>query len=347
VKILIAPFLISIITLFNCCHKDEPCLTCPPNIEPGRRDYAWYVDTIYAGGNIINSIDGVSPNDVWITTIPGDFSQTLYHFNGTSWVTDGVNKSLDPYSVRAFSPNNVWSVGASGEIWQYDGATWKLNAKAPSPGTTYYSLNDLDGIRDNDLYSIGDFSKTGSDFYSLIYHYNDGLWTRVNINENPFLLTKIRYFTNSHYLILGLQYASIPNSRDTIKIYDFDGNALHEIFAIAYSQMGSANFTRVSTGMIILRGRNLFISNGNNEVLIVNVNNSLFTYGFDARSEKDILLAMSDGIAHYNGKDIQYLYNLSNTNFHFLGFKIFEKCVFIIGHDWNNNLNFVFRGYLQ
>ena len=327
------------------CKKDNP-LT-PPDDTPGRRDYTWFIDTIYAGGNIINSIDGASSNDVWATTIPGDYSQTLYHFNGTKWITDGINRSLDPYSVHVFSSNNVWSVGSSGEIWQYDGKTWKLNAKAPSPGTIYYGLSDINGTTIDDLYAVGKFSKTGSDFYSLIYHYDGSMWTRMNLEENPYLLYYIRYLNKNRYFILGIRYQSDTRSNDTSKIFLFDGSSLQEFYTGVANSNGYGDFCPVPNGMIVAEGKRILITDGNQRMDITTIQSDMFINGIKARNEKDIIIAMTDGIAQYNGTDVQYLYHFSGTNTRILGMKLFNNGVFVIARDWNINTNYIFRGYLN
>ncbi len=57
---------------------------------------------------------------------------------------------------------------------------------------------------------------------------------------------------------------------------------------------------------------------------------------------------MSDGIAHYNGSDVQYIYKTNNNNISLQGtFVVFEKEVFIMADDIYNGLNYIIRGKLK
>ena len=86
---------------------------------------------------------------------------------------------------------------------------------------------------------------------------------------------------------------------------------------------------------------------GSSEQDILTVQNSLFVNNIAARTTKDIFLGMSDGIAHYNGTDIQYLFKYYQ-GFHGAAIiKVFSNSVFIATNDWNTNLNVIYRGYLK
>jgi hypothetical protein len=80
---------------------------------------------------------------------------------------------------------------------------------------------------------------------------------------------------------------------------------------------------------------------------ITTIQSDMFINGIKARNEKDIIIAMTDGIAQYNGTDVQYLYHFSGTNTRILGMKLFNNGVFVIARDWNINTNYIFRGYLN
>jgi hypothetical protein len=247
IKILVATFFISITALLNCCHKDEPCLTCPPDIEPGRRDYTWYIDTVQAGGNFMNGIDGVLPNDVWAVTIPGDFSKTLFHFDGTKWTTDGINRSFSPQVVRAFTSNNVWSVGAQGDIWQYDGNQWRAQARL-TVNNYFIALESIDGDSPTNLYTSGTFFDSDNNLYALIYHLNGNIWSRVNIQDTLCTLYKIRFYGSSKALIMGSTHVPDGSAPDSSKIFTFDGLNLNEIYSARENYLGRGNFARIPGG---------------------------------------------------------------------------------------------------
>ena len=110
---------------------------------------------------------------------------------------------------------------------------------------------------------------------------------------------------------------------------------------------GLANFTKISGGIIISRGLHLTFFDGSHEQDILTVQSSLFVNSVEARNIKDIFLGMSDGIAHYNGTDVQYLFKF-DTNFRGSEIiKVFAKSIFISTNNWNTNINLIYRGYLN
>lgn len=339
------------IVVFACmflglCCKDNG-ITPIEEVKPGRRDYKWFIDTIYAGGNYINGINGVSSNDVWVISNPGDFSQTFYHFDGMKWSTDGANRSIAPEAIRAFASNDVWAVGLGGDIWHYNGTSWNRHTKIPSPNTNYYSLASLDGNISTNLYAVGNLSYTGSDLRQLIYHLNSGLWSRIDIPDSICSLIKIRFYAPGKALILGGKYAPDGSAPDTSKIFTFDGNNLHEIYSAHGNYLGKGNFATIPGGVIISKGMKLTFFDGTSEIEIITIKNDLFRNGLEARSVKDIFLGMNDGVAHYNGSDIQYLLNFSNSNYFGILIEAFENSVFIAANDRNLQKIIVFRGYLK
>ncbi len=296
----------------------------------------------------MNGIDGVSQNDVWAVSIPGDFTQTIYHFDGTKWRSDSINRPFSPSGVYAISSNNVWSPDGEGEIWNYDGSAWKSSVKIVINGFNYVSFYDIAGTSSN-LFSVGSYSSGGTIYYSLIYHYDGGQWSRLQVaTVNPVQLYRIRSFPfGGRYLVLGTRGQQNLQEVDTSKIYAFDGQVLKEMYAAPEGRHGYGFFTPVPNGMLISRGTEISISDGSTERNLVDVASDKFLNGYEARSEKDILLAMLDGIGHFNGSDIQYLYRFSANRVHIHGLKLFEKSAFVVAFDLDTNLNYIFRGYLQ
>jgi hypothetical protein len=328
------------------CCKDNGI--SPIQDTPGRRDYTWFVETIYAGGNIINGIDGASPTDVWAVSIPGDFSQTFYHFNGAKWSTDSINRSISPFSVRAFTSNDVWSVGLQGDIWHYNGTSWSQHTKIPPPNTNYYTLEDVDGNSSTDLYTVGNLSYSGSDLHPLIYHLSGNSWSQINIQDVPFCtIFKIRFYAPRKSLVIGLKHLPDGSSPDSSKIFSFDGSNLNEIYSAQDNQDGLADIARVTDGIIVSKGRRLVLFNGTQEQDITTIQSALFGSVVEARSIKDIFLGMNDGIAHYNGSDIQYLFKFSSTHVGGIGIKLFANSAFIVTYFRDQNMNVVYRGYLM
>ena len=77
---------------------------------------------------------------------------------------------------------------------------------------------------------------------------------------------------------------------------------------------------------------------------ILTVDNPNFYQRIWGRNEKDIFLMMGDGLAHYNGTDIQYLFYSDHIQIY--GAALFERDVFFLINDKNGN-NLIYHGILK
>ena len=319
----------------------------PVEVKPGRRDYVWYVDTLKTSENSINGIDGVSQNDVWAVTVPGNFRQTFYHFDGVRWTTDSVYRPFSPLAIEVISSTDIWCVGEEGGIWRYDGSTWQQSRKIVIDSSVFTTLYYTTGTSSN-LFMVGSICRGGSKFYSLIYHYDGNHWSPIQIGNYPVQLYKISPFPFfNKYLIVGIRDQQKLDESDTSKIYEFDGHNLNEIYSAAVGPYGWGDISPIATGLIISKGMKIYFSDGIGEKQLVDVENIKLGNSIFARSEKDIFLAMLDGIAHFNGTDIKYLFKYDRSTVYIHGIKFFDKSVFIIAHDYDMNVNYIFRGYLK
>lgn len=86
--------------------------------------------------------------------------------------------------------------------------------------------------------------------------------------------------------------------------------------------------------------------NGSGEANLATIQEPNLGGKIDARSTEDVFLTMTDGVAQYNGTDVQYLFKFQNPNVHVSFIKAFPKSVFVGASDFSTNINFVYRGYL-
>ena len=110
-----------ILVILNSC-KSNP--VTPPEIQPGRRDYEWTVDTINTF-NPIYRIWGSSPTDIWAIT-SGTYYKNIYHFDENNWNT-GTYKLKDYYglySIYDFSSNEVY-IGVQNRIYRFNVSNWE------------------------------------------------------------------------------------------------------------------------------------------------------------------------------------------------------------------------------
>lgn len=200
------------LTLFSSCHNS---VGPGDNSQPGQRNYTWYVDTINAAGNILRSVDGVSDSNVWAVSSAGDFRLTIFHFDGTKWTTDSINRPISPDGVRVFSANNGWMVGQDGRIWTNTGTGWNQQAKI-----AYGFLEDIDGYAGINLYTVGEFFDNTGNAHPIIYRQSGSSWVNVNFKDIPDCgFNNIRFYAPGKSLIWVWKSLPDGSAPDSNKIF--------------------------------------------------------------------------------------------------------------------------------
>ncbi len=173
-------FLLTTITLINFSSCEDP-ISPYDQLKPGRRDYAWEIDTLNTNGNYIYKIWGSSSTSVWAAGVNGDYDKNIWFFDGNKWTTDGVIRNIIPYALWGFSNTEVFIGGQGGKIWKFDGKDWMPFAQLEKEGTDLIAFQNIWGEKPNDFYAVG----VGPDDkllanHSVITHYIDGKWEIID-----------------------------------------------------------------------------------------------------------------------------------------------------------------------
>jgi hypothetical protein len=289
-------------------------------------------------------MSGSAPNDVWAVGPGGDLDKTIYHFDGTSWKTDGISRPISPEAIFAFSKNNVWIGGMGGEIWSYDGVFWNEVVRFDRPVGKDITFYKIWGDSPTNIFATG-FSGPPENMTSIVAHFDGVNW---KLNEFPNLkynmvLIKRDLIYNKYYL------SGIENEPDGDFIYglfEYDGkDSLKQIFE-GTGQAGSVFFQQINNSIFFAIGNTIYTRTNNvfNQFLLVN--NPDYWTAFYGRNENDIFLIMAYGVAHYNGSDINYLYRSPNI-IHILDAVLFEKDVFFLAVNPTIGGNTMIHGKLN
>ncbi|MHB9012898.1 MAG: hypothetical protein ACYC49_11840 [Ignavibacteriaceae bacterium] len=321
--------------------------TGPVESQPGRRDYTWTVDTLNVPYTVLESIWGNSPSDVWCVGPGGDKDKTIYHFNGQMWVNDGISRPLAPAAVFGFSQNDVWFGSYGNTIWHYDGNNISKFQDYTIPNYPWAGIQNIWGDSPNNVYAVG-FADSNNIFRGVIQRFNGSLWQTVYISTKNEVFVKMYkgYFTSNNYYILSYKNND-QNETDSSVIYQFSGTTLNEISSSDMRNGHLSDLATIASELYFIVDNEIYILGKNGFNLLFNVNNNNFIQGIWGRSRADIFLAMKDGIAHYNGTDIQYLYHFNHAQIGLGGAAIFDKEVFFLAYDFQNNLNLIIRGKLN
>ncbi len=333
-------FAITILFLFlqiNCKHNP---VGTQDNIQPGRRDYTWTVDTLNAGpGNIfyLFSLWGSSPQDVWAVGSGGSPDLCLWHFDGVSWKRDMSRTSSDLMSVYGFSKNNVWT--CDGGIFHYDGSQWSLNYHYNVSGERLL-INNIWGDAPDNIFGVGgiDLLDGSGNYKGAIWRYTGVIWFPVQIPELRVGFSWIRHDqVDGKYYLTATRFEAIG---DTNKIFQFDGNNLKQI----YSGQDVATVNEVDGKIYLCIGRKIFRYQSDQLQLWKDFTGTIYLGLMWGRSEKDFFSVANGGLVHYNGTDLALLYP---TTMLISDVAVFPNDVFILAWNTNNDITIVVHGVLN
>ncbi len=143
-------------------------LPTPPNTDNFRRNM---------------DIEAVSTNDVWVTglgEVYGSGYVLVWHWDGTAWTviqTPTVGSSPKFNAVDA-KDGALWVVGhrfrAGTLIERWNGTNFEVVA-SENGGAGPNELNDIDGLSDNEFWTVGDAGGQ-----AIAFHQNNGVWEIEN-----------------------------------------------------------------------------------------------------------------------------------------------------------------------
>tara|TARA_R110000868_G_C10953318_1_gene767983 strand:+ start:130 stop:1161 length:1032 start_codon:yes stop_codon:yes gene_type:complete len=311
-------------------------------LEPGPRNYTWEVDTLYSPpGGYVYDIWGSSPNDVW--AVLGTGTNTLWHFDGESWEpwSERVGPAL--YSIYGFANNDVWMGGNDGKIYHFDGESWKLSVQIEINEARLIDTYSIWGEPSN-LYVAGIVVYFDDIPQSFIYRYDGKEWIKVLVTDFKVQLQRIR--TKEERVFL--QGININSQPDSFFFYALKGDELMEIFSTPSSNNTEViSLHKIGEKIYFVVGSTINKVKNNSLIKWKEISSPDFGYQIYGRHEKDIFLRMKNGLVHYNGEDISYLFDLNNTLFSISNNAIlFEDEVFFIVNDFDEGTNYIYHGIL-
>ncbi len=336
--------IIGVLIILGSCSSNINGPVQPGPIQPGRRDYTWSVDTISIFSNNIMEIWGSSPEDIWGVGPGGALNTTIWHYDGKQWKTDGIGRNISPESVYGFAKNDVWIAGANGKIWHYDGNNWTQNHQHTINGFIDLTFVDLYGTSNHDLYAVGTVWFDNETRRGIILHYDGNNWTQEYLADFNSYFYKVRESFDKRVFIDCIKQDVKYNSNDTTVLYEFDGKNLKQIYSDENKFIRQAWVSIIGGNPYFSLSNTIYKYEGNKLVELFKTNSRFATPSFFGRNEKDIFLGTSEGIAHYNGTDIQLL--LATEGF-VNGGLLFDKEVFFLKSITTNGMSLIYYGKLK
>jgi hypothetical protein len=288
---------------------------------------------------------GSSPNDIWGIS-SGLSDSTIFHYDGVKWTCDGIFRLLSPNSIFGFARDNVWIGDIQGFIWHYDGISW-------SNFTTLNYLPDkkncwegIWGESPNDIYAVGAYLDENNQFNNgVIAHFDGTKWEILSINKKNTNSTRIyRSSIDRKFYLNGTHFNN--QYGDSSYILQFDGKNIKTLYSGTYGVSQFGTVALVGNEILYILGRRIASFDGVNFNDVININESNYDNDISGRSKFDLFLFMIDGIAHFNGSDVQYLYKI-NSNVRLASSIIFDKQVIFSAIDFNTGNTLIIKGELK
>ncbi|MBU1095282.1 MAG: hypothetical protein KKB34_02275 [Bacteroidetes bacterium] len=342
--------ILSLLTTFLLVISCDDTTNGPEEPPPGFRDYIWTIDTLDTYAPFYR-MWGSSPSDVWAIN-SGDADETIFHYDGNEWSTDGKSRRVRPHSIWGFSDENVWIGGSDGAIWHYSVYFWSENVVFRKDGNRQIVFDNMWGDAPNNLYAFGGYADDrGAYNNSVIAHYSGNEWAMLNTDG----LTGIveRYYKNKSdgkrylqtYRLGGGEY------NDSTLIYEHNQNEYKKIYGNIWTKGLQTDLSLINGEVYFVMGSRIAKRVNNQFRTIITVDNPEFYQRIWGRSMNDIFLLMTDGLVHYNGNDMEYLFQFSNPNTkpwtQIYGAAIFEKEIFFTVYEPPTDLKLIYHGKIN
>jgi hypothetical protein len=292
----------------------------------------------------MRAIWGYDSNNIWIVGPGGMPGETLWHYDGEKW-----SKSAEDYSspdcIFGFSPSNIWVGGNDGIIMHYDGISWERQTmyKPVYPNISTVQIWAIWGKLYDQLFSVGvNFYKEIPEQRGFILKFNGKEWKEIyHANFNSQFLNVVEI--EGQIVVHGIKQGY--GEADTSAFWELKDNKLHEISSSNTEWYSMCNLGEDSY-LIIGKKAYSYTNSKLSEAIDLNFEN--FGYGIFGRSKKDMFLYLYDGLAHYNGSNLEYIYKF-DYKFTYLSRDTFiteNECFFLITQD-SRSLFMIFHGKLK
>ncbi|MGE5679347.1 MAG: hypothetical protein ACM34K_00565 [Bacillota bacterium] len=353
-RTLLISFILTVITLAIYSCKQSIPIEPEDTSVPGRRDYTWTIDTVYSPMNYFHAIWGSSPEDVWVCGPGGDGPEWVQHYDGSKWTpyTKNGGVYIGGNTLFGFSKDNIYLGGEGAYILHYDGNSWKGNYIYEIQGVHDRLITDIWGKRADDLYACGIFSEgvpsqDSENYKGFILHYDGQSWKEVVRADFKSQFLSIRKAGDRVY-VLSFTRNCQDSYNSKVEFYELKGSQLSRIYSNAEGSITWASHHVIGDKIYFVIGKEIYRYNGSRLVKIISSSEKNFGYQCYGRSEKDMFIRMNDGVAHYNGTDIQYIYKFQDKSANITNEPlILDKDIFFTVWGTGKGRNMILHGRLK
>jgi hypothetical protein len=318
--------------LFSC--YDNPSGPAD-NTPPGRRDYTWTVDTLDAPYDTYYRMWGSSPTDVWCVS-PGDWENSLAHFDGEKWTLYGAQGLFNINSIYGFSSDYVFTGADNGSVWRYNGNRWGLYARLTKDGHSDIIFDNIWGESPDNFFAFGAYAdENGLLNNSVIANYKNNNWTIFDTEDLKGIVTEL--FKNNANGIIYQQVINWSNTYDSTFIYEYSNGNFTKLYSSRWDSYW-ANISLIDNEVYFVLRTEIARRVNNKFQTVFKLDGTNFYHYIWGKSSKDIFIEMTDGLAHYNGSNVEYLFHFNKLRTHIYGAALFEEEIFFLVSEPGVNL---------
>jgi len=298
---LASTFALAILTLNLTCSN----LVAPEDIQPGRRDYVWTIDTLEYPGSFQTSMEdiwGSSSYNVYVVGYNDQAYGIMFRYDGKNWNEIRLADQFDApdvTSILGFSSNNIWVVGAEtysmivppytttrkSLIINFDGSNWIKKSIE-----TQNLLLTINGSSPNNIFAGG--------IYGSFYRYDGTTWRRINFDTTLSVKSIVTYSPEKTYVMSYVQKQSERAYFDS-----FDGTSFARLDSSTWYEpkFGQAEIWTPDYKTLYSVGDGVYKFENNKWKLELNTPDRIRR--IKGNHSKNIFAVGVNLIYHYNGTD--------------------------------------------
>ena len=134
-------------------------------------------------GHIIQKVQVISNGEAWASFNPGEQSNTVLHYDGTTWHEEAFTTTLSVQqeALAMISPQEGWLIGTTSSkqsvIFHYFQRKWSAQQQIDNVALTSLSMASAD-----EGWAVGTMANTAS--LSVLWHYSHGQWQSAPLPAN-------------------------------------------------------------------------------------------------------------------------------------------------------------------
>ena len=231
----------------------------------------------------------------------------------------------------------------NGRIWHFDGSIWQQIAELSKDGSNQVVFDNMWGESQNSLYAFGAYTdEQGLANNSVIAHFTNNKWNMLNTEGLKGIVEHL--YKNSPDNKIYMQVIKYSNTFDTTFIYEYNQGNYTKLYSTIWDKYW-ANVSLINNEVYYVLRDKIAKRVDNQFRMVLKLDGTSFYERIWGRNSNDIFLEMTDGLAHYNGSNIEYLFHFNKPRTQIWGAALFDKEVFFLVSE--PSLNLIYHGKLK